>query len=75
MDVIDWGVGEGLGGAESAGAFSLVGDREVEVARLVVTPRAYRVLDVVENVILGDPCVGLGEATGEEVHAVGRAQW
>lgn len=53
------------------GARGLVADGEVDAAHLVVTPVADGVLDVEELVVLGDPAVGLGQAAGQVVHAVG----
>jgi len=55
-------------------AAGLVTDGEVERALLVVAQRADGVADVEEHVVLGDVAVGLGEAAGQEVHAVGGAE-
>lgn len=57
-------------------ALRLVRTRPVQLARLVVSPRANRVEDVVKNVILAHPAAILVvEAARQKVHAVGRRQW
>lgn len=49
----------------------LVADGEVDTTLLIPAPVADRVLDVEQLVVLGNPAVGLGEAAGDVVHAVG----
>lgn len=39
-----------------------------------MAPGAGGVEDIIKDVVLGDPAVGLGEAAGEIVHAVGGAE-
>jgi len=72
-DVLDLEVGL-LDGTETAGALGLVADGKVEVALLIDTVLANGVVDVVEGVVLGDPALGLAEAGGDIVHAVGSGE-
>jgi hypothetical protein len=52
----------------------LVADREVKLTFLVVAEGTDGVANVVKNVVLGDPAVGLIEAARQIVDAVGSAQ-
>lgn len=73
LDVPDGKV-ESLVGAETRGASRLVADSQVESAGLVDTPVADGVKDVVQLVVLGDEAVGLAQARGDVVHAVGASE-
>lgn len=73
LDVPDGHI-QGLVGSETRGARRLVADGEVEGALLVDTPVADGVEDVVELVVLGDVAVGLLQARGDVVHAVGTSE-
>lgn len=55
-------------------AGSLVRVGVVKVARFVATEGTQRIEDVVEDVVLADPCIVLLETAGEKVHAVGSAE-
>jgi hypothetical protein len=52
----------------------LVGSGPIKVAFLIVAPGAKRVLDIVQDIILGDPTIRLFETTRKKVDAVGSAQ-
>jgi hypothetical protein len=73
LDVPDGHV-QGLVGSETRGARGLVADGEVEGALLVDTPVADRVENVEQLVVLGDVAVGLLQARGDVVHAVGSSE-
>lgn len=70
-NVLDRKAGQGLGAAEAAGAGGLVADCQVELALLIDTPGAGRVLNVEEGVVLGHEALRLGKARRQVVHAVG----
>lgn len=55
-------------------ASSLVRGGVVEVAGFVATESTQRIEDIVEDVVLADPCIVLLETAGEKVHAVRSAE-
>lgn len=56
-------------------AAGLVAGGQVEGALLVIAEGADSVADVVQNVVLSDVAIWLSKAAGQEVHAVGCAEW
>ncbi|CRK42039.1 hypothetical protein BN1723_005238 [Verticillium longisporum] len=70
-NVLDLVVLEGVDSAEGVGARGLIADGEVELADLIVADGADGVGNVVEDVVLAGPGVGVRETGRNIVHAVG----